>query len=193
MVEIAPATRLFLIGLPTRRDRWCAPYTKVNAALLDRAPKLKVVGRGGVGLENIDVAECRKRDIKVVYTPDANTLAVGDFVFGYLLQLLRPWEFSRCGLSAEGIQAHSRYGPGPATERADHRHPRHGTRGPARRAHRRRRIWNAGYLQRSAADFRIGFPRQAVDKPTLYREADILTIHVDMKPGNENLVGREQL
>src|SRR5580704_14701665 len=66
-------------------------YTKVNAAMLDRAPKLKVVGRGGVGLENIDVPECRKRNIQVVYTPDANTLAVGDFIFGYILQLLRPW------------------------------------------------------------------------------------------------------
>src|SRR5271166_2834343 len=70
-------------------------YTRVNAAFLDRAPKLKVVGRGGVGLENIDVPECRRRGIQVVFTPDANTLAVGDFVFGYLLQLLRPWEFFR--------------------------------------------------------------------------------------------------
>src|SRR5690606_41057690 len=36
-------------------------YTKVDDALLDRAPKLKVVGRGGVGIENIDVAACRRR------------------------------------------------------------------------------------------------------------------------------------
>src|SRR5882757_8941480 len=70
-------------------------YTRVNAAMLDRAPKLKVVGRGGVGLENIDVPECRRRGIEVVFTPDANTLAVGDFVFGYVLQLLRPWAFFR--------------------------------------------------------------------------------------------------
>jgi phosphoglycerate dehydrogenase-like enzyme len=70
-------------------------YTKVNAALLAKAPRLKVVGRGGVGLENIDVAACRARGVEVVYTPDANTLAVGDFVFGYALQLLRPWNFFR--------------------------------------------------------------------------------------------------
>ena len=37
------------------------------------------------------------------------------------------------------------------------------------------------------------FPATAVDKPTLYREADVLSLHVDMRPGNENLVGREQL
>src|SRR6266576_5569766 len=66
-------------------------YTRVNAALLAKAPNLKVVGRGGVGLENIDVKACRARAVEVVYTPDANTIAVGDYVFGYALQLLRPW------------------------------------------------------------------------------------------------------
>jgi phosphoglycerate dehydrogenase-like enzyme len=39
----------------------------------------------------------------------------------------------------------------------------------------------------------IGFAARVVDKPTLYRESDILSIHVDMRPGNENLVAREQL
>src|SRR5687767_1988800 len=47
-------------------------YTRVNEAFLDSAPNLRVVGRGGVGLENIDVAACRRRGIEVVYTPDAN-------------------------------------------------------------------------------------------------------------------------
>src|SRR5207248_11240726 len=68
-------------------------YTRVDEAMLAGAPKLRVVGRGGVGLENIDVAACRRRNIEVVYTPDANTIAVGDFVFGYMIQLLRPWCF----------------------------------------------------------------------------------------------------
>ena len=39
----------------------------------------------------------------------------------------------------------------------------------------------------------MDFPATAVDKPTLFGEADILSIHVDMRPGNENLVGREQI
>ncbi len=37
------------------------------------------------------------------------------------------------------------------------------------------------------------FPATAVDKPTLFREADIVTLHVDMKPGNEHLVGTRLL
>jgi len=70
-------------------------YTRVNQDMLDQSPRLRVVGRGGVGLENIDVAACRRRGVEVVFTPDANTLAVGDFVIGYMLQLLRPWAFFR--------------------------------------------------------------------------------------------------
>src|SRR5438045_3620278 len=68
-------------------------YTKVNEDLLVRAARLRVVGRGGVGLENIDVAACRRRGIEVVYTPDANSLAVGDFVFGSILRLVRGWAY----------------------------------------------------------------------------------------------------
>src|SRR5437899_2385205 len=48
-------------------------YTRVNEEMLAKAPKLRVVGRGGVGLENIDVGACRRRGVEVVYTPDANT------------------------------------------------------------------------------------------------------------------------
>ena len=39
----------------------------------------------------------------------------------------------------------------------------------------------------------LDFPATSVDKPTLYRSVDILSLHVDMRPGNEHLVGREQL
>src|SRR3954470_24734619 len=55
-------------------------YTKVNEALLARAPNLKVVGRGGVGIENIDVKACRARGGQVVYTPAANTPGAGGAV-----------------------------------------------------------------------------------------------------------------
>jgi phosphoglycerate dehydrogenase-like enzyme len=170
-------------------------YTKVNAAFLDQAPKLKVVGRGGVGIENIDVAECRRRGIEVVYTPDANTLAVGDFVFGYLTQLLRPWNFFRASVyepkefkrirdTVRGRQLNEMtigiIGMGRVGRRVGH---------IAANGFGMRVIYNdlldvAGQLD---------FPAAAVEKPTLFRQADIVSLHVDMKPGNENLVGAEQL
>lgn len=65
-------------------------YTQVNEGLLARAPKLKVVGRAGVGLDNIDLLACRARNISVVYTPAANTQAVVEYVFALMLDDQRP-------------------------------------------------------------------------------------------------------
>src|SRR3954469_15830205 len=71
MVNYADPT--FCEQLREARGLLVRTYTKVHDALLSGAPKLKVVGRGGVGLDNIDVEACRRRGIQVVYTPDANT------------------------------------------------------------------------------------------------------------------------
>ena len=64
-------------------------YTIVDKPLLDGAPQLRVVGRAGVGLDNIDVGACRDRDVEVVYTPEANTQAVVEYVFCLLGPVLR--------------------------------------------------------------------------------------------------------
>jgi len=167
----------------------------VSEAVLAKAPRLKVVGRGGVGLENIDVAACRRRGVEVVYTPDANTLAVGDFVFGYILQLLRPWcffkeaapeptEFKRIRGTVRGRQLDELtigiLGMGGGGRRVGH-------------------IAANGFgmpvLYNDLIDVRqdVHFPAASVDKETLYRESDILSIHVTMLPQNWNLVGREQM
>jgi len=65
-------------------------YTQVDSDLLDRAPNLKVVGRAGVGLDNFDLDACRARNLPVVYTPDANTQAVVEYVLGLMLDRFRP-------------------------------------------------------------------------------------------------------
>ena len=65
-------------------------YTIVDDALLDRLPGLRVVGRAGVGLDNIDVVACRRRGVEVVHTPDANTQAVVEYVTCLLCDAIRP-------------------------------------------------------------------------------------------------------
>lgn len=67
-------------------------YTRVDGAFLARTPRLRVVGRAGVGLDNIDVGACRARGVEVVHTPDANTQAVAEYVFALLLDVVRPRE-----------------------------------------------------------------------------------------------------
>ncbi len=68
-------------------------YTKVDAALLDRAPRLRCVARAGVGLDNVDLEACAERGVVVVSTPAANTQAVVEYVWAMLLDVLRPRVF----------------------------------------------------------------------------------------------------
>ena len=63
--------------------------TQVRGALLDGARKLRVVGRLGVGLDNIDVAACEARGIAVIPASGANGQAVAEYVIGTAMLLLR--------------------------------------------------------------------------------------------------------
>lgn len=63
--------------------------TQVRGALLDAAPKLRVVGRLGVGLDNIDRDACRKRGIVVIPATGANSVSVAEYVLACLLLLAR--------------------------------------------------------------------------------------------------------
>ena len=63
--------------------------TQVNAELLAAAPQLKVVGRLGVGLDNIDLDACAARAIAVHPTTGANTLPVAEYVITASMMLLR--------------------------------------------------------------------------------------------------------
>ena len=63
--------------------------TQVRGALLEAAPKLKVVGRLGVGLDNIDMAACEARGIAVHPATGANDLSVAEYVIAMAMTLLR--------------------------------------------------------------------------------------------------------
>ena len=63
--------------------------TQVRGALLEAAPRLEVVGRLGVGLDNIDVAACEARGIAVYPATGANDLSVAEYVITAALMLLR--------------------------------------------------------------------------------------------------------
>jgi len=63
--------------------------TKVRTDLIDNCPNLKVIARGGVGLDNIDVAHAKSKDITVINTPAASSAAVAELVFGHMFTLSR--------------------------------------------------------------------------------------------------------
>jgi (S)-sulfolactate dehydrogenase len=63
--------------------------TQVREALIGMGPKLKVIGRLGVGLDNIDVEACKARSIQVIPATGANDLSVAEYVITAALMLLR--------------------------------------------------------------------------------------------------------
>lgn len=63
--------------------------TKVTAAVMEAASKLKVIGRAGVGVDNIDLEAAKKRNITVVNAPMSTSIAVAELTFGMLLALAR--------------------------------------------------------------------------------------------------------
>lgn len=63
--------------------------THVTAAVLDAASGLKVVGRAGVGVDNIDLEAAKKHNVTVVNAPTSTTVAVAELAFGMLLALAR--------------------------------------------------------------------------------------------------------
>ena len=63
--------------------------TRVTAKILNAAPNLRVVGRAGVGVNNIDLAAAQSRQVTVVNAPTAPTIAVAEHTLGLMLALVR--------------------------------------------------------------------------------------------------------
>ncbi|WP_338617533.1 NAD(P)-dependent oxidoreductase [Achromobacter sp. E1] len=91
--------------------------SQVNAELLAAAPRLVAVGRLGVGLDNIDLAGCEARGIKVIPATGANARAVAEYVIGTMLSLLRGAYASTADVAAgawprtalsQGLESHGR-------------------------------------------------------------------------------------
>lgn len=166
-------------------------YTQVNEALLAGAKRLKVVGRAGVAIDNIDVHACRSHGVEVVHTPAANTLAVVDYIMGMLVLLNR------------------RYWPmtGPVSPKEFHKARDQmfgrfladatlGIVGCGRigsRVGRAAAALGMKVLYNDILDIRVDYPAQAVDKPTLYAQSDIVTIHTPVTELTKHMINAESL
>lgn len=165
-------------------------YTPVHAELLAAAPKLRVVGRAGVGLENIDQNTCAQRGIEVISTPQANTHAVVEYVFNLIFTLARPVvhlktpvspeEFHRYRKTSRGLELHGKtlgiLGMGRI----------------GRAVGRIARAFDMNVIYNDVMDVskHVDFSARSVEKPELYRRSDILTIHVSHRPGNTGMISR---
>lgn len=76
--------------------------TKIRKDLIDACPNLKVIGRGGVGMDNIDVAYAREKGLSVVNTPAASSISVAELVFAHLFNGVRGLHDAQRTMPVEG-------------------------------------------------------------------------------------------
>ena len=76
--------------------------TKVRKDIIDNCPGLKIIGRGGVGMDNIDVEYAREKGIHVINTPAASSHSVAELVFGHFYGLARFLHNSNRDMPLEG-------------------------------------------------------------------------------------------
>lgn len=76
--------------------------TKVREDLIDACPSIKIIGRGGVGMDNIDVDYARNKGIQVINTPAASSHSVAELVFAHLFGMVRFLHDSNQNMPLEG-------------------------------------------------------------------------------------------
>ena len=89
IVEHDPASDAFQAALPTVHGLVVRSATKVRGELLAAATSLKVVGRAGVGVDNIDIAACTERGIAVINAPAGNTVSAAELTMALILSVVR--------------------------------------------------------------------------------------------------------
>ncbi len=76
--------------------------TKVRKDIIDACPSLKIIGRGGVGLDNIDVEYAKENEVKVINTPAASSKSVAELAFAHMFSMVRFLYDSNRNMPLEG-------------------------------------------------------------------------------------------
>jgi len=167
--------------------------TKVTAELLAAAPKLRVIGRAGTGVDNIDLPEATRRGIVVMNAPGGNTVSVAEHTMALLLAMARQipdaststragkWEKKRFSAGREvqgktlGVIGTGNIG-GVVIKRAH--------------AFGMKVIGYDPFLTEEAA---ASMGVELVPLSEIFTRADAITLHVPLTEATKNMVGREQI
>lgn len=166
--------------------------TKVTDEVMSKMPKLKIIGRAGVGVDNIDIPAATKRGINVVNAPAGNTIATAELTFALMLALTR--KLCRANESIRnGEWNRSAFG---GTELAGKTLGIIGFGRIGKEVAKRAKAFDMNVL---TADPLLtdeeaklhGVTRTAREE--IFRTADIITLHVPATPETENLLNEETL
>ncbi len=165
--------------------------TKVTKRMLARGSQLKVIGRAGVGVDNIDVNEATSRKIVVVNAPAASTTSVAELALGHMLSLYRHltvadrsvkegrWEKTKLEGRELSGKVLGLFGSGRIGKEVAKRAAAFGMR----------IIAHDPYLPPEIAE-RHGI--DLVDRTRLFQEADIVSVHAALTPETAGAIGAKE-
>ena len=165
--------------------------TAVTAELLEHAPRLRFVGRAGVGIDNIDVDACSRRGIVVVNAPFGNVVSAAEHTLGMILALVRRLADAQAVLKS-GTWDRSIYGSELFGKTI-------GVVGLGKVGSRVAARLRSFEIELLAHDPYISAGRATdlgatlVDFETLLRRADLITFHVPLTEETENMVRASEL
>jgi D-3-phosphoglycerate dehydrogenase len=164
---------------------------QITDAVMARASSLRLISRVGIGLDSVDLKAARRRGIRVSYTPDAPAKAVCELTIGLMISVLRGTHISNAELHAGiwrrymgrrieeitvGILGVGRIGSGVMARL---------------QALGCRRI--LVHDVRALSSLETAFRFEAVNKQTLLREADVVTVHVPLTSRTRGMIGAAEI
>ncbi len=168
--------------------------TPVNEELLSRAEKLKVVGRAGVGVDNIDLEAASRRGILVVNAPTGNTLAATEHTMGMMIAAARLIPYAHKSLKEERVWERKKF---MGVELAGKTlgiigFGRIGSRvGIRAKAFDMKVIAYDPYIKREKAE-KLGV--ELVDElEELLRRSDIITVHTPLTEETKNMITKKEI
>lgn len=167
--------------------------TKITSSVIEAGKKLRVIGRAGVGLDNVDTEAAARRNIVVLNTPESSTEAVAELVIGFMLCLAR-----KIPLGDRGIKE-GRWLKGEMMG-IELKGKTLGIVGLGRIGSRVGALAKAFGMKILVYDV-IQLPEQliksleaeVVDLDTLLTRSDFITLHVPLTPETRHMINRERL
>lgn len=166
--------------------------TKATANLIEAATNLKVIGRAGVGVDNIDLAAAQARQITVVNSPTATTLAVAEHTLALMLSLVRATPQADAALKSgqwikKQLVGTELYGKTLGIIGMGRIGAMVGERAAAFGMH----IF--GYDPYLSGDEIQARGAEPVDLTALYARSDFITMHIPLSPETRNMINGQAL
>ena len=166
--------------------------TQVTAPVIEAAPKLRIIGRAGVGVDNVDVKAATRRGVLVVNSPEGNTIAAAEQALALMLSLSRHVPHAHASTMAGGWDRKTYVGNELYKKTL-------GVVGLGKIGSHVARVARAMGMDVSAYDPFVSPDRaqqmqvRLLPLPQLFAEADYITLHLPRTPETENLVNAELL